>query len=78
MATSDQMTGPALRELLASATLAGEWILDPSRSTVALKSKSIGGLVTVNGAFRQVSGYGVVSPGGEVTGSHRRRGIDRH
>jgi polyisoprenoid-binding protein YceI len=68
MATSDQMTGPALRELLDSATLAGEWSLDPSRSTVALKSRSMG-VIVVTGVFRQVTGKGSISPAGEVTGS---------
>jgi polyisoprenoid-binding protein YceI len=48
--------------------LAGEWILDPSRSTISLKNRSIWGLVPVNGVFHQVTGSGTVSPVGEVTG----------
>jgi polyisoprenoid-binding protein YceI len=51
------------------AALAGDWVLDPSRSAVSLHSKSIGGLVRVNGAFRQVTGTGSVSLAGEVTGT---------
>jgi polyisoprenoid-binding protein YceI len=67
MAPSEQLTAPALQELLNDAALAGEWILDPSRSTVSLKS-GIFGLVPVNGVFRVVAGNGTVSPAGEVSG----------
>jgi len=42
MAPSAQLTALALQELLKDAALAGEWILDPSRSTVSLKSRSSG------------------------------------
>jgi polyisoprenoid-binding protein YceI len=59
---------PVLHELLNDATLAGEWILDPSRSTVSLKSRVLG-LAPVSGVFRQVSGKGTVSPTGEVSGA---------
>lgn len=69
MAPSGQITAPALQELLHDAALAGEWILDPSRSTVSLKSRSMAGLVPVNGVFRQVTGHGTVSPAGEVSGA---------
>ena len=66
---SEQITAPALQELLKNATLAGQWRLDPARSTVALKNKSIWGLVPVNGVFRQVTGTGAIAPTGEVNGS---------
>ncbi len=69
MAPSKQTTAPALRELLKDAALAGEWILDPSRSTVSLKTRSVWGLAPVNGVFRQVTGNGTVSPAGEVSGA---------
>ncbi|HEY1625700.1 MAG TPA: YceI family protein [Streptosporangiaceae bacterium] len=49
--------------------LTGEWILDPSRSTVSLATKSMGGLARVKGTFGQVTGGGTVSPAGTVTGS---------
>jgi polyisoprenoid-binding protein YceI len=64
------MTTPAaaLNDQLASGSLAGDWTLDPARSTAALKTKSIWGLVPVNGAFREIEGGGTVSPAGEVTG----------
>lgn len=69
MASSERITGPALQELLEDAALAGEWVLDPSRSTVSLESRSIAGLVRVHGVFRQVTGNGTVSPTGEVSGT---------
>jgi polyisoprenoid-binding protein YceI len=53
---------------LADGSLAGNWTLDPARSTVALKSKSIWGLVPVKGTFTKVEGAGTVSPTGDVVG----------
>jgi polyisoprenoid-binding protein YceI len=61
-------TAPALQDLLKSGTLAGEWVLDPSTSSVRLKSKSMG-LISVNGVFREVSGSGTVAPDGKATGT---------
>jgi polyisoprenoid-binding protein YceI len=58
-----------MQELLKNAALAGEWILDSARSTVSLKTRSTGGLVPVNGVFRQVTGHGTVSSAGEVSGT---------
>jgi polyisoprenoid-binding protein YceI len=69
MAPPEQLTAPALQELLQDAALTGKWILDPSRSSVSLTSKSIWGLATVNGIFHEVSGAGSVSPTGEVSGA---------
>jgi polyisoprenoid-binding protein YceI len=69
MASSERITGPALQDLLKEAALAGEWVLDPTRSAVTLKSRSIGGLVRVHGVFREVTGNGTVSPNGEVSGT---------
>ena len=69
MTPAEQIAAPALQKLLNDAALAGEWILDPSRSTVSLKHKSAGGLVRVKGVFREVSGNGTVSPDGEVSGT---------
>ena len=66
MTTSEQMTAPALQELLKDAALAGDWLLDPARSTITLKNRSVAGLVSVNGVFRQVTGTGTVSPAGAV------------
>ena len=53
---------------LADGSLAGNWRLDPARSTATLRSKSMWGLVPVKGVFRDLDGTGTVSPTGEVTG----------
>jgi polyisoprenoid-binding protein YceI len=68
-APSGQTTAPPLQALLKDATLAGEWVLDPRKSSVRLKNKSMLGLVRVNGVFREVSGSGTVSAGGQVGGT---------
>jgi polyisoprenoid-binding protein YceI len=63
------MTAPPLPAQLKAGALAGKWVLDPRTSTIRLKNRSMGGLVRVNGAFREVSGNGTVSPDGEVSGT---------
>jgi polyisoprenoid-binding protein YceI len=55
--------------LLKDGALAGDWVLDPRKSSIRLKNKSMWGLVRVNGVFREVSGNGTVSAGGEVSGT---------
>jgi polyisoprenoid-binding protein YceI len=67
-APSGQSTAPEVRDLLEDGALAGEWVLDPRKSSIRLKSK-VWGLVPVNGVFREVSGNGTVSPDGEVSGT---------
>ena len=66
------MTTPSraatLHTRLADGSLAGNWTLDPARSTATLKSRSMWGLVPVKGTFRKIEGAGTVSPTGEVTG----------
>lgn len=62
------MTVPALVDLVKGGTLAGEWVLDPTTSSVRLKSK-VFGLLPVNGVFSEVSGSGTVSPDGKATGT---------
>jgi polyisoprenoid-binding protein YceI len=69
MAPSGNVTASALQAMLSDATLAGDWALDPGRSTVALSSKSVWGLVPVKGAFREVTGHGKVSEAGEASGA---------
>jgi polyisoprenoid-binding protein YceI len=59
----------AAQALLADGKLAGSWTLDGARSTVRLRTKSIWGLVKVEGAFGQVAGEAVISAVGEVTGT---------
>jgi polyisoprenoid-binding protein YceI len=68
-AASGQMTASAVEALLAGGTLAGEWVLDPRKSSIGLKSRSMWGLAAVNGVFREISGTGIVSPDGEVSGT---------
>lgn len=67
-ASSGQMAAPALQALLEDRSLAGEWVLDPARSTIRLKNKVMGGLLSVNGVFSEVSGHGSVSADGEASG----------
>jgi polyisoprenoid-binding protein YceI len=62
------MTTPALQALLANGALTGEWVLDPGKSSVRLKSRSMG-LFAVSGVFREVSGNGTVAPDGAVSGT---------
>jgi polyisoprenoid-binding protein YceI len=66
---SAQTTAPPLQALLESGTLAGEWVLDPRKSSIRLKSRAIWGLVPVNGVFGEVSGNATVCPDGEVGGT---------
>jgi polyisoprenoid-binding protein YceI len=68
-APSGQTTAPAVRTLLEDRTLAGEWVLDPRKSSIRLTSRSIWGLVPVTGVFREVRGNGTVSSDGEVSGT---------
>lgn len=69
MTTSGQVTGSKLRVKLVDGSLAGTWILDPARSAVKLRSRSMWGLVSVKGFFGDVSGEGFVSPAGDVNGT---------
>jgi polyisoprenoid-binding protein YceI len=66
---SGQVTAPALQALLAGGALAGEWALDPRKSSIRLKSRAMWGLAPVNGVFRQVTGKGTVSAAGKVGGT---------
>jgi polyisoprenoid-binding protein YceI len=67
MTAPAQQSSQALLATLASGSLDGAWILDPSQSTVSLKSKSMWGLTKINAVFTDVQGdLAVVA--GEVTG----------
>jgi polyisoprenoid-binding protein YceI len=68
MAMSVRMTEPRLRARLADGSLAGMWRLDAGRTTVGLRSKSMWGLAPVKGVFGEVSGEGVLSEDGQVSG----------
>lgn len=67
-APSAQVAAPALQALVEDGTLAGEWVLDPRRSSIRLKSKVLG-LIPVNGVFHEVGGHGTVSQDGAVSGT---------
>jgi len=67
--TSERTTATALEALLQEQVLAGDWVLDPRNSSITLKNKSMWGLVPVKGHFREVTGRGVVSADGEVSGT---------
>jgi polyisoprenoid-binding protein YceI len=54
--------------MLTEGALAGEWVLDPRKSSIRLKTRSMWGLAPVKGVFREVSGNGTVSPDGQVSG----------
>ena len=69
MAPSGQLDAPALQAMLQDAALTGTWSLDASKSTVSLQSRSMWGMVSVKGVFRQVSGEGTVAAAGEVSGT---------
>jgi polyisoprenoid-binding protein YceI len=69
MTTSPDQGAATLQAQLGDGTLAGDWTIDPARSTVAFASKSLWGLVSVKGVFREIEGSGTVTPDGEVTGS---------
>jgi polyisoprenoid-binding protein YceI len=67
-APSGQLTA-SLQALLEDRALAGAWVLDPGQSSIRLKNRSASGLIRVNGVFREVSGNGIVSPDGRVSGT---------
>jgi polyisoprenoid-binding protein YceI len=69
MSESGQTTSSALQELLRDGKLAGSWTLDAARSEIGLKSKSMWGLMSVKGVFREVTGTGTVSAAGDATGT---------
>jgi polyisoprenoid-binding protein YceI len=68
-APSGEMTATALQALLKDGVLAGQWVLDPRKSSIRLKNRSMAGLVRVNGIFREVSGNATISADGEVSGT---------
>ena len=69
MAANARTIDPKLEPRLADGSLAGQWTLDPSRSSVALQSKSMWGMAPVKGSFSEVSGRAIISPSGEASGT---------
>ena len=68
MTTPADQAPAALRAQLENGSLAGNWALDPARSTVTLQSRAMWGLAAVKGVFGRIEGDGTVSPAGDVTG----------
>jgi polyisoprenoid-binding protein YceI len=68
MSQAEQVTSTAVQELLRDGKLAGSWALDAARSEIGLKSKSMWGMASVKGVFREVAGSGTVSAAGDVAG----------
>jgi polyisoprenoid-binding protein YceI len=68
-APSGQLNPPPLQALLYDGALAGEWVLDPRKSSIGLKSRTMWGLARVDGVFREVSGNGTVSGDGAISGT---------
>lgn len=68
MATPAHTSG-SLQAKLSDGSLAGNWTLDPARSSATLRSKSMWGMAPVKGTFRKLEGTGTISPAGEATGS---------
>ena len=71
MTSSPSTIDAKVRARLSDGSLAGTWRLNGATSTVRLRSKSVWGLVPVKGTFGQVSGEGVISPAGVISGSIR-------
>lgn len=67
-APTGQLSTPTLRALLRDGALAGDWVLDPSRSSIRLRS-TVMGLIAVNGVFREITGTGRVRPDGGISGA---------
>jgi polyisoprenoid-binding protein YceI len=68
MTTTTKLTPTELRAQLEAGSLAGNWTVDPARSSVSLHSKSVWSLVKVKGSLGEVGGHGSVSPAGDLTG----------
>lgn len=68
-AFSGQATTAPLRALLTDRALAGKWVLNSGKSSIRLTTRSMWGLLPVNGVFREVSGNGTVGADGAVSGT---------
>ncbi|MGV0850799.1 YceI family protein [Mycolicibacterium phlei] len=58
----------SLSELFSDPGSAGSWTLDPADSSIAVRSKSMWGLVPVNGRFTEFSGGGELAAPQTVSG----------
>ncbi|KUI21634.1 hypothetical protein AU193_13820 [Mycobacterium sp. GA-1285] len=58
----------SLSELFSDPASTGTWTLDPSQSTIAVRSKSMWGLVPVKGRFTEFTGDGQLSAPQTISG----------
>ncbi|WP_029113738.1 YceI family protein [Mycobacterium sp. URHB0044] len=58
-------------DLIANAKTGATWTLDPGRSTMTFKTKTMWGLATVKGTFSDVDGTGQVTADQTITGQLR-------
>ena len=56
------------QDLLNDPAMVGTWTLEPERSSVRFISKTLWGLVPVNGRFTDVSGQAQITPDGQLSG----------
>jgi len=63
-----------LQRVLADPATTGNWTLVPDRSSIRFGSKTLWGLVPVNGRFTDITGDGSVAADGAVSG-HLRIGV---
>ena len=57
-----------VQALLNDPAMTGTWTLEPERSSVRFISKTLWGLIPVNGRFTDVSGQARIAPGGQLSG----------
>ena len=57
-----------VQTLLNDPAMAGSWTLAPERSSVRFISKTLWGLIPVNGQFGDVSGEARITPDGQLSG----------
>lgn len=57
-----------VQSLLTDPAVAGTWTLEPERSSVRFVSKTLWGLIPVNGRFTDVSGEARIGPDGQPSG----------
>jgi polyisoprenoid-binding protein YceI len=60
---------PSLSEFFSDPASAGTWTVDPDQSTIAVKTKSMWGVVPVKGRFTEFSGSGQVTAPQTVSGN---------
>jgi len=72
-----QQSSTALLATLAQGSLDGAWTLDPSKSSVSLKTKSMWGLIKINAVFTDVQGE-IAVVDGAVTARIAVERVDRY